>query len=306
MVRTGLLPVALKIAFFGLPLAALLLEKDGHDIALAAICRSDAVGVRRAKRRFGARFVMKPDATRPAFVERVAALKADLVVSWFWTKRLPMEVVRSARFGGIGVHPSLLPRHRGPDPTYWAIASGDAETGVTVHRLEAEYDTGDMLGAERLAIKPEWNAWQLARALDRPSLRALRKTVAAFASGKPPAGTPQNEALATLAPAPDDDACAITWSMTTEEVLRHIRALAPSPGAWTDISGILVTIVSARATSSYPAILLPGEAVWDGDRALVRTGDGAIELGRVEIDGQLAFADDLRALLVPGRGSRPD
>jgi methionyl-tRNA formyltransferase len=298
--------VPLRIAFFGLPLAALLLERDGHDVALAAICRSDAVGVRRAKKHFGARFVMKPDATRPAFIERVRALQPDLVVSWFWTKRLPMEVVRTARYGGIGAHPSLLPRHRGPDPTYWAIASGDAETGVSVHRLEEEYDTGDVLAVERLAIDPRWNAWQLAKALDRPSLRALRGAVAAFARGEPPAGVKQDESLATRAPAPDDDDCAITWSRTTEEVLRHVRALAPSPGAWTDISGILLTVLEARATEDYPAILLPGEAVWDGDRALVRTADGAVELVRVEIDGQLARPDDLRALLVPGRGSRPD
>lgn len=293
----------LKIAFFGLPLAALLLERDGHDIVLAAICRSDAVGVRRAKRRFGARLVMKPDATRPAFIERVRALSPDLVVSWFWTKRLPMDIVRAARFGGFGAHPSLLPRHRGPDPTYWAIASGDAETGVSVHRLEAEYDTGDVLGVERLAIDPSWNAWQLARALDRPSLRLLRATALAFARGEPPVAMPQDESLATSAPAPSDDDCAIVWSKTTAEVLLHVRALAPSPGAWTDIAGVLVTVVEARAASSYPAILLPGEAVWDGDRCLVRTADGAVELVRVEVEGETATAAHLRELMLSGAGS---
>jgi methionyl-tRNA formyltransferase len=289
--------VPLKIAFFGLPLAALLLERDGHDIVLASICRSDAVGVRRARRRFGARLVMKPDATRPPFIERVRALEPDLVVSWFWTKRLPMEIVRAARFGGFGAHPSLLPRHRGPDPTYWAIASGDAETGVSVHRLEAEYDTGEVLAATRLAIDPAWNAWQLARALDRPSLRLLRATALAFARGEPPAAIPQDEALATSAPAPTDDDCAITWARPTAEVLRHVRALAPAPGAWTEISGALVTVIEARAAATYPAVLHPGEAVWDAGRCLVRTADGAVELIRVEIEGQPASAGELRALM---------
>jgi len=289
--------VPLKIAFFGLPLAALLLEHDGHDVALAAICRSDAVGVRRARRRLGERFVMKPDATRPAFVERVRDLAPDLVVSWFWTKRLPMEIAHAARFGAIGAHPSLLPRHRGPDPTYWAIASGDGETGVTVHHIEADYDTGDMLATERLAIDPTWNAWQLARALDRPSLRLLRATVAAFARGEPPPAVAQDHSLATYAPAPDDDACAIAWSSPTADILRHVRALAPSPGAWTEIGNTLLTVIEARASATFPAILLPGEAVCDGDRCIVRTGDGAIDLVRVEIDGQLATGTQLRALL---------
>ena len=287
----------LKIAFFGLPLAALLLQRDGHDVVLAAICRSDAVGVRRAKKRFGARLAMKPDATRPAFVERVRALKPDLVVSWFWTKKLPMDIVRAAPLGGIGAHPSLLPRHRGPDPTYWAIASGDTETGVSVHRLEEEYDTGDVLDVERLAIDPAWNAWQLARALDRPSLRALRRTTLAFARGEPPPALPQDPRLATVAPAPDDEACAIRWSQPTDRILRHVRALAPSPGAWTEVGGVLLTVTEARSCASFPAILLPGEAVCDGDKCIVRTGDGAVELVRVEIDGAPAAPPDLRTLL---------
>lgn len=285
----------LKIAYFGLPLGALLLQADGHDVALAAICRSDAVGLRRAKKRLGDRFVLKPDARRPAFIDRVRALQPDLVVSWFWTKLLPMEIVRAARFGGIGAHPSLLPRHRGPDPTYWAIASGDAETGVSVHHIEAAYDTGDVLSVERLAIDPSWNAWQLARALDRPSLRALRATVRAFARGEPPPRVPQDESLATLAPAPDDDACAIRWGDPTAAILRHIRALAPSPGAWTEIAGAMVTVLAARAAPSFPAVLEPGEAICDGDHVLVRTADGALDLTAIEIDGAPASLADLVA-----------
>lgn len=289
--------VALKIAFFGLPLAALLLDRDGHEIALAAISRLDSVGLRRAKKRFGARLLQRPDATRPAFIERLRALQPDLVVSWFWTKRLPVEILRVPPLGAIGAHPSLLPRHRGPDPTYWAIASGDSETGVTVHRLDADYDTGDILAVSRLAIDPAWNAWQLARALDHPSLALLRATVNAFARGEPPAPLPQDPSLATYAPFPEDDACAIQWSRKTSEILRHVRALAPAPGAWTEISGVPVTVLEARAAASYPAILLPGEAVSDGERCIVRTADGAVDLLRVEIDGVPASPVELHALM---------
>ena len=73
-----------------------------------------------------------------ALVSAVRAAEPDLLVSWFWTKKLPASVLAIPRLGTLGVHPSLLPRHRGPDPTYWAIRSGDAITGVTAHRLEAE------------------------------------------------------------------------------------------------------------------------------------------------------------------------
>jgi methionyl-tRNA formyltransferase len=295
----------LRIVFFGLPLAALLLARDGHAIELVVVCRRDALGIRRARRVFGAdRVLIKPAASSPALLERVRAARPDLLVSWFWTTRLPMSLVRAARLGGIGVHPSLLPRHRGPDPTFWAIASGDLETGVTVHTIEQEYDTGDILAQERLAIDPAWTAWNLARALDRPSLRQLRRTVARYARGEPVPAAPQDPSLATQAPAPDDEMCALRWSWPTDRVLRHIRALAPAPGAWTEIDGALVTLLRAAPAPSFPSALLPGEgAVIDGS-PIVRTGDAAIVILEAEIDGKPASRGELASLFL--RGSAVD
>jgi methionyl-tRNA formyltransferase len=300
------IPMApLRLVFFGLPLAAVLLARDGHDIALASFSRTDSVGLRRARRLLGPdRILLKPSARDTALLARVQALDPDLLVSWFWTTRLPMPLVRAARLGGIGAHPSLLPRHRGPDPTSWAIASGDEETGVTVHRVEEAYDTGEILAQERLRIDPAWDAWRLARALDRPSLRLLRATVARFARGEAVAGTPQDPALATEAPFPDDAACAIRWAWPTDRVLRHVRALAPAPGAWTEIEGALVTVLEAgahRSTLGALAALEPGEGAADGERAVVRTGDGAVVLLRGEIDGAPAGAADLAALFLRTR-----
>jgi len=295
----------LRIAFFGLPLAALLLARDGHDIVLAAISRPDAVGLRRARRALGERLLLRPDAQRPALRARLEGLQPDLLVSWFWTTRLPMDLVRAARLGGINAHPSLLPRHRGPDPTYWAIASGDTETGVTIHRIAAEYDTGDILDQERLPIDPAWTAWELARALDRPSLRLLRRTVHRLARGEEIPATPQDPALATEAPFPDDEQCAIGWTWPTERVLRHIRALAPAPGAWTEIEGSLIIVTRAAPVASFPAALLPGEAAVQGGLAVVRTGDTAVALLEGEIDGAPADAAELAAL-VEGRAQPGD
>ena len=274
----------LRIVFFGLPLAALLLARDGHEIALAAVCRPGSLGTRRLTRLLGpGRVLVKPRATDRALRRRVEALEADLFVSWFWTTKLPVALVSAAKHGGIGVHPSLLPRHRGPDPTYWAIASGDAETGVTVHRIAAEYDTGDVLAQERLAIDPSWTGWKLAKALDRPSLRQLRATARRFARGERVDALPQDEARATYAPLLSDEERAIRWSSSTAEILRHVRALAPSPGAWTEIGGALVNVLAATEARSFPRALEPGEgAVVDG-LAVGRTGDGALALRAGEV-----------------------
>jgi methionyl-tRNA formyltransferase len=290
-------PQRLRIAFFGLPLAALLLARDGHDIVLAAVCRRDALGLRRARRQLGEDHVLvRPDVQSPALVSLVRHLQPDLLVSWFWTTRLPMNLVRASRLGGIGVHPSLLPRHRGADPTAWAILSGDEVTGVTVHRIEEDYDTGDILAQQALRIDPSWTAWQLARALDRPSLQLLRQTVARLGREESVQATAQDARLATQAPALDEEACAIRWHWPTERVLRHVRALAPAPGAWTEIEGVFVTLLRVAAAPKFPTALRPGEGVVSEGQPIVRTGDTAVVLLEGEIDGRVATADDLSRL----------
>jgi methionyl-tRNA formyltransferase len=289
----------LRIAFFGLPLAACLLHADGHDLVLAAISRADAPGRGRLRRRLGGeRVLLRPDVADPLLLERVREARPDLLVSWFWTTRLPSTLVEAARLGGIGAHPSLLPRHRGPDPTYHAILAGDRETGVTIHRIAAEYDTGAILAQARLSIDEQWDAYELAKALDRPSLRLLRDVVARLARGEHVAEREQDPTAATLAPFPEEDDLWIRWDRPTDAVLRQVRALAPSPGAVTDIGGRVVTVLAASPLERAPAVLeQPGEAAWLRGRAVVRTRDRAVSIDRFEVEGEPGTDDDLSALL---------
>jgi methionyl-tRNA formyltransferase len=266
-----------RVAFFGLPLAAVLLAADGHEIAYAAACRR-ALGLRRLTTRIApGRTHLRPDARSAATVAAVRAARPDLVVSWFWTTKLPAAILAIAP--AIGVHPSLLPRHRGPDPFFAAIDAADAVTGVTAHLLDAEYDTGAILGQRELPIDPAWTAWDLARALDRPSLALLRDVVRAYAGGRAPIAAPQDESAATLAPEPGDGDLAIQWAWPAERIERRVRAAAPWPGAWTTIGERDVTLVRVRATADFPRALAPAEAAVRVDGlAVVRAGDAALEL----------------------------
>src|SRR5258706_8266037 len=155
-----------RIVFLGLPLAALLLSNDGHEIDFAVLSRDRWPGERRLARRLGpTRVHAKPDLALDEVETRMRRSPPDLLVSWFWTTKLPASLVRAAPLGGIGVHPSLLPRHRGPDPYFAAIDQGDETTGVTGHRIDDEYDTGAILAASEVTVDARWNAWQLARRL---------------------------------------------------------------------------------------------------------------------------------------------
>jgi methionyl-tRNA formyltransferase len=287
----------LRIAFFGLPLAAVLLASDGHEIVYAAASRK-APGLRRLRTRVApGRTYVRPAVDKAATLARVRAAAPDLIVSWFWTTRLPEPILRLAP--SIGVHPSLLPRHRGPDPCFWAIDDGDEVTGVTAHRLAAEYDTGDILGRRELRIDPSWNGWTLARALDRPSLSLLREIVSLHANGRPPAPVVQDERAATAAPSPTEDDLAIAWSWPAARIERRVRAAGPWPGAWTEIGDRIVTLVRVRATRDFPRALEPAEAAVRADgAAVVRAGDDAVELleGRTE-DERSLYGHDLADLV---------
>lgn len=288
----------MRIVFLGLPLAACLLLHDRHDVVLAGVRRHLATGARRLRRQIGEdAVVVDPHLDWEGFLRRVQQLRADLLVSWFFTRKIPMSVADACRLGGIGVHPSLLPRHRGPDPFFAAIDGGDELTGVTVHRIAAEYDTGAVLEQRRLPLDPSWNAWDLARQLDRPSLAALRATVQRASEGDDLRGEPQDEAQATLAPEPGDDERQIRWGMPAERVVRRIRALAPSPGAVTWVEDVSLTILRAEVTNDAPRALETGEAAVVEGRVIVRARDYGVALVDVEQDGRALPLSEL-ALLV--------
>ncbi len=286
----------MRILFLGLPLAACLLARDGHEIVLAGLSRGDTPGRRRLRAVLGDDLVVTRPTLDDAFVARARSLAPDLLVSWFWTKKIPMTLVEVAPLGGIGVHPSLLPRHRGPDPTTWAILTGDAVTGVTCHRIEAEYDTGAVLLQEELAIDPRWNAWDLARALDRPSLRVLRDACRRYAEGVPPAPRAQDAAAATSAPFLEEGEQEIAWDAPTARVLALVRALAPSPAAFTRVGDATVAVLAASAAAAPAVLERPGEAAVVGGAPVVRTGDGAVRLDRVERGGVALSARELHDL----------
>lgn len=291
----------IRVAYFGLPLAALLLSADGFEPVLAVLSPVDAPGRRRLCRRLGARIVEARDVTpgdlERTVGERLDASDVDLVVSWYWTRRMPAKWLSASRLGAVGAHPSILPRHRGPDPFFWAIDSGDDVTGVSIHYLTERYDEGAVLYSETLPIGDR-DAWQLARALDRPSLRLLRRAVRDIAHGEAPAPVPQDESGATWAPVPEGDLLRADFQQSTERVLRRIRALAPDPGLALEIHGVRFTVTRAEPTQEFPAALEPGEAATTEFGVVVRTADGAVRVTRatIDVDGAESKTVDARGL----------
>ncbi|MEZ4393034.1 MAG: formyltransferase family protein [Polyangiales bacterium] len=266
----------LRLLYLGLPLGALYLHAAGSTLVACGISRPDAPGMRRLRRALhGAPILDRPELRDPRVLEALRASRPDLVVSWFWTRRVPREALALARMGGVNVHPSLLPRHRGADPYFWTLRARDPETGVSVHRLDDEYDTGPIFLQRRVIVPEGADSWRLAKRLDLPSLEALRDTLRLFARGTPPEPVEQDAARATQAPAPSDDDCEIRWSDGVDEVLALVRAASPEPGAFTEAGGSTVVILEAERAERPLATLRAGEVVRVRGQVVITCGDGA-------------------------------
>lgn len=271
----------MKIAYFGLPLGAWALARDGHTLSLVVLSPVPAPGRRRLRRVLGATALLDflGGAQESDVDQALPACAPDLLLSWFWTRRLPEGWLEHAALGGYNVHPSLLPRHRGPNPYFAAIDAGDAITGVALHRLDAHYDTGPILATVSIPVGDR-NAWQLARALDRPSLRLLRDAARWASEARLPAPRNQSEADATWAGEPDGDQLRVDWRWGTERILHRIRALAPVPGLALAIHGVDFFVTRARRALVPALPLEPGEAALGDEVVVIRTGDGAIAIER--------------------------
>jgi methionyl-tRNA formyltransferase len=288
-----------RLLYFGLPLGALCLARDGLELVAACISRPDQPGMRRVRRLPGTLVLERPDLRDPSVHERLRACSPDFIASWFWTKAIPQSVIEVAPFA-FNVHPSLLPRHRGPDPYFWALALGDRETGVTAHRLTARYDEGPIIARRLVPVPPDVDAWRLARVLDRPSLALLREVATRYAKGEELPASPQDANLVTWAPEPDDDACELRFHWPVSRLLARIRAASPWPGAFTEYRDRTIVVLRADAVSK-PAGLVVGEAARVEGSVVIAAADGGLRVlaARREEDTHVLVGSQLAALF-PG------
>lgn len=114
----------------------------------------------------------------------LAAARPDLIVTCHFDQILKPETIALAPRGGINLHPSLLPRHRGPIPCFWAALDGDALVGTSVHRLTPRIDAGAVLAQTRMEASPDMTVSTMARVLHLAGAEAMNETIAAIAEGR--------------------------------------------------------------------------------------------------------------------------
>jgi methionyl-tRNA formyltransferase len=267
----------------GWEVAAVVTQQDkprGRDLQL------QPTPVKAAARELGLPVLQPRRARDPAFIEELRSLQPALAVVVAYGQILPQALLDVPPHGCLNVHTSLLPRHRGAAPIQWAILSGDAETGVTIMKMDAGLDTGPILAQRHTPIAPEDNAQTLHDRLGAMGAELLLETIPShLAGGIEPIPQPPGETYARKIEKADG---LIDWGAPSVEIWRKVRGLAPWPGAFTfhEQAGAKKMLKVWQA-EPCPGSGAPGTVLAaDKTGMVVACGAGAIRLTGVQPEGR--------------------
>ena len=234
--------------------------------------------------------VFQPESLRdPAAVEQLALLRPDAGVVAAYGEILRKNVLAIPPHGYLNIHPSLLPRHRGPTPVPGAILAGDTATGVTVMLLDAKMDSGPILAQQRVPLPPDARSGTLTEELFALGSALLLDALADYAAGTL-SPTPQDDSQATYTKLLTKHDGAIDWGAAAIQIERMTRAFDPWPGAHTSWRGQPFKVIAARAHPEWAGSAAPGALLPEHGAAWVATGAGALELLTVQPAGKRPLA----------------
>ena len=183
-------------------------------------------------------------------VREFCALNADIAVVAAYGLILPQNVLDAPKYGCINIHASILPRWRGASPIHHAVWKGDDETGITIMRMSAGLDEGDMISCERTPITSTTTTESLHDDLARIGGDMICKILARYAGGDVPDATPQDSSQSNYAPLLKKDDGIINWSDTAHDIDRQVRALNPWPATVTTFNTKRFKITAGEVTTN--------------------------------------------------------
>lgn len=296
----------LKIIFWGTPEFALpvfgALIKNGYNVVAAVTNPDEPVGRKQ---------ILTPPAVKalaqkhkiPVFqpvkfdqeLFKKEIPEADLYIVAAFGKIIPKEILEIPKWGALNIHPSLLPRWRGPSPIQYTILHGDKEAGVTIMKMDERMDHGPIVAQRRLEIR-KWTFRELHDDLAKLGAELLIETLPGWlASEIRP--EPQDDAKATYSKILKKDDGRINWSRPAEEIERAVRALNPWPGTWTiwptETKIIRLRIEEANWIEDEPPVGSPGY-VWQNSKfpLLIKTGRGSLSVNTLTLESKKALVSD--------------
>jgi len=215
---------------------------------------------------------------------RLRELAPEVIVVAAYGLLLPAGVLRVPPAGCLNVHPSLLPRHRGPSPIAGAILAGEVETGVSLMLLDEGMDTGPLLAQEKLPIEPADTALSLGGKLSHLGARLLLEVLPRHLKGETRPFAQEGEPSYTRLIRKEEGQ--MDWRLPARSLWLRVRAFHPWPGTFTSFKGRRLRVLEAFPHAAAPP-LVPGRVRAMGKGAGVETGEGVLELLTVQMEGKL-------------------
>lgn len=238
--------------------------------------------------------LFQPASLRKANVQReLAALEPDVMVVAAYGKILPADVLDIPRYGSLNIHPSLLPRHRGPSPVVTALLEGDETTGVTVMVVDQCMDSGPVVAQSTTDIGPQETASELTARLFEAGGELMCSVLPVWVAGelKP---VDQDESLATFTRKIAKEDGEADWTLPSERLARKVRAFYPWPSLYTSWQGKVLKATKARVMPASRAEY--GQAgtvvLIEDNGAAVVTGDGLLVLDELQLEGRRRMSAD--------------
>jgi methionyl-tRNA formyltransferase len=212
----------------------------------------------------------------------LAGYDLDLLVVYGFSWKLPPSVLETPRLGVLNIHCSMLPEYRGPAPVLWAIRNGDAHLGVTVHRMDEDFDTGPVLAQQDgIPIDDDATPDTLWPRLEPVIRRLLVDSLDRVSQGYP--GTPQDGARATYAGLMGPEFSLVNRSQTAREIhnqVRTFRFMGPGLGPTVEIDGRLLRVLRTRLTPADGIRLECADGpIWITESAPVESARGLSAAG---------------------------
>lgn len=227
---------------------------------------------------------------REGVVQELTVVRPEAIVVAAYGRIVPPEVLAIPPKGVLNIHPSLLPRYRGPSPVAAALLEGESVTGVTIMLMDQGLDTGAILAQRQTPILPRETAEELTHRLFRLGAELLLEVLPRWKAGAiTPVPQDEGQATSTRLYAKEDGE--LDWSLSAVALGRRLRAFYPWPGCYTHWEGKLLKVlegvpldaVGPRGGGPGLVVSLPGGRK---PGVAVVTGQGLLGLVRVQLEGR--------------------
>jgi methionyl-tRNA formyltransferase len=212
-------------------------------------------------------------------------MNAEVAIVVAYGLILPYSILSAFPFGCLNVHPSLLPKYRGPSPISTSILNGDSITGITIIKLDLEIDSGPILAQHKVPIEKNEKCDSLTTRLFNISYTAINEVITNLEKSIPNEKK-QSHKDATYTKKLHRSDGLINWHKPANEIFNMMRAYHPWPGAYTSLNGKTLKIIESEILNMKSNThLVPGK-VTVADEVFVETGNGILKLITIQLEGK--------------------